>query len=80
MTDTDLYTYFCLSERLLLDGSARDYQYLKHSADQVNGVDDKQEWAVLQVLACHGCSVPDVIIDSISLYIARPRHRRVHLG
>lgn len=35
--------------QLLLEGSAKDYEYLKRSADTVNGVDDREEWALLQV-------------------------------
>ena len=49
--------YFCLIflvfnrlllDKLLLDGDVEDYEYL-NKAEEVDGVDDREEWRQLQV-------------------------------
>lgn len=36
-------------ETLLLDGEIEDYEYLNKSRREVDGIDDKEEWALLKV-------------------------------
>lgn len=38
-----------LTEDLLLDGSASDYEYLNKSAQAIDGVNDLEEWKLLTV-------------------------------
>ena len=37
------------AETLLLDGDVEDYEYLNKSRREVDGIDDKEEWALLKV-------------------------------
>jgi myosin heavy subunit len=39
------------AELLLLDGAAKDYEYLKMSLTQIDGVDDLEEWKTFKVRA-----------------------------
>lgn len=38
-----------LPDSLLLDGGVEDYEYLNKSRREVDGIDDKEEWALLKV-------------------------------
>jgi len=38
-----------LLEKLLLDGDIDSYEYLNKSRREVDGVDDREEWRILQV-------------------------------
>jgi myosin heavy subunit len=46
----------CVEGQLLLTGGPHDYEYLKNSRQDVDGMDDKQEWRLLQV-SFSGCSL-----------------------
>ena len=37
-------------DTLLLDGGIENYEYLNKSRREVDGIDDKEEWALLKVL------------------------------
>lgn len=38
-----------VAETLLLDGGVEDYEYLNKSRREVDGIDDREEWAMLKV-------------------------------
>ena len=43
-------------DKLLLDGSIEDYEYLNKSRREVDGIDDQEEWNLLKVLSnLHDC-------------------------
>ena len=37
------------AETLLLDGGVENYEYLNKSRREVDGIDDREEWAALKV-------------------------------
>ena len=39
------------TDTLLLDGSVEDYDYLNKSRREVDGIDDREEWALLKVIS-----------------------------